>query len=91
MPLMFADSAFNQTIAAWNVSKVTDFYGTFRCSAFDGGISKWDTSRVQIMRNMFMNSPFSGVASVDLLAMQHAWSYERNDAVVDAFTLPQLE
>ena len=90
MPLMFADSAFNQTIAAWNVSKVTDFYGTFRCSAFDGDISKWDTSRVQIMRNMFMNSPFSGVASVDLLAMQHAWNYERNDAV-DAFTLPQLE
>ena len=91
MPLMFADSAFNQTIAAWNVSKVTDFHGTFRCSAFDGDISKWDTSRVQIMRNMFMNSPFSGVASVDLLAMQHAWNYERNDVVVDAFTLPQLE
>lgn len=26
-----------------------------------------------------------------VLAMQHAWNYERNDAVVDAFTLPQLE
>ena len=47
-------AAFNQDIANWDVSKVTDMYCMFaHAEAFNQDISNWDVSNVTNMNGMF--------------------------------------
>merc|ERR1712037_538367 len=47
-------STFNQDLAKWDVSSVTDMWLMFsHASAFNQDLSKWDVSAVTTMRHMF--------------------------------------
>lgn len=51
--------AFNQPIADWDVSQVTDMAGMFRDSGFNQPIGNWDVFGVTDMAWMFAGTPFN--------------------------------
>ena len=54
------DKYFNDNLAEWDVSSVTDMRDMFRKSAFNGDISEWDVSSVTDMSGMFDSAAFNG-------------------------------
>ncbi len=59
MALMFRNSAFNQDISGWDVSKVTDTRSMFERTPFNQDISGWDVSQVTNMSRLFADSDFN--------------------------------
>ena len=54
---MFQNSNFNQPLAGWDTSSVTNMIGMFhRASNFNQPLTTWDTSGVTNMRLMFRDS-----------------------------------
>ena len=50
-------SNFNQNLASWDVSNVTNMHDTFHGGfSFNGDISSWDVSSVTDMTSMFSDS-----------------------------------
>ena len=51
-------AAFNQPLAAWDVSKVENMRGMFRgAAAFNQPLAAWDVSKVTGMDGMFYECP----------------------------------
>ncbi len=61
MEAMFAGcSTFNQPLAAWNVSRVTDMNIMFlECTSFNQPLDAWNVSGVVNMEGMFQSSAFN--------------------------------
>ena len=60
MGAMFTGAArFNQPLASWDVSSVTDISYMFRDSSFNQPLNDWDTSRVTSLGFIFWNAPFN--------------------------------
>jgi surface protein len=52
--MFYNAAAFNQSLAAWNVSRVTNMGGMFfRAAAFAQDITGWTTTALKLSTNMF--------------------------------------